>query len=111
MTIVEFINARLDEEARLSDEVPTADEPIDVHEPAHGMWVYDDDYRHDSIVIDEVRLNREVTAKRKMLAYMVDEWVDSYEGPGSQMLRHRMLCCMAEVYMDHPDYRENLEFP
>lgn len=109
MTIVEFLNARLDEEDRLSDEVPTADEPVDVHDPAHGMWVYDDDYRHDSIVIDEVRLKREIAAKRAILDSTVGE-LERYGNmpPEAHIMASEVIKAMAAVYSDHPDYEEAL---
>lgn len=130
MTIIEFLNARLDEEDRLADDMldyqkhrsGKADaEPIDVHDPAHGLWVYDDDRMHDTIAMDETRLKREVAAKRAILT-------NHACGTGLHWQKDRPTCercldpdwpedeasafpcatvrALATVYADHPDYQE-----
>ncbi|MFY7065972.1 DUF6221 family protein [Nocardiopsis changdeensis] len=110
MGIVEFLNARYDEEDRLADDMLDYQkhrsrsgeiDPIDVHDPAHGMWVYDDDRMHNTIAMDEVRLKREVAAKRGILAFF-----ERADGDSAWWYEDAVLGQLAAVYADHPDYRE-----
>jgi hypothetical protein len=86
MTIVEFLRARLEEDAddarrRLADD------------SQFGMWE-----------LDPERTLREVEAKRRML----DEYEQSVRAVGHGLSRalYRVVFGFVEVHADHPDYDE-----
>ena len=116
MTLHEFLTARLEEEDRLADDMLGYQkhrlgevDPIDVNEPAHGMWVYDDDRMHDTIAIYELRLKREIAAKRAILSEHEDaEYLYKHdsEAPDAVAALRIVVRHMAAVYTDHPDYQQ-----
>jgi hypothetical protein len=113
MTITEFIEARIagDEAAahasieaaemypygdRKLPRLAVEDVPDQVRGYLGGTWG-EHFARHDP-----ARVLAECAAKRQMLA-KIPRMGDPYDGPGTSIY---VLQCLASVYKDHPDYRQ-----
>lgn len=117
--IVEFLNARLDEDERLAKAAAPGIWQADIEETADDQeyvvlaWAkvsvsHGDLYGHANAQHiarhDRERVLREVTAKRDLVAQIVklDSWTDDY---GFHREYRKALIALATVYADHPDYR------
>lgn len=61
--LVEFIHSCLDADERIANEVSGLYEDS----PGPGVWVHDDDYRHDSLMVTKRAVLDDVAAKRAIL--------------------------------------------
>lgn len=131
--IVEFIEARLDEDEEAARDAAGWDQSGSVRDP--GVWcregvnsVIDSSRRlviygdgpapEDSQVQHIVRQNparvlREVAAKRKMLGMLAPSWPhdDDRYTLGWQDAVWIALKTLASAYSDHPDYQEDWPIP
>jgi hypothetical protein len=105
--LVEWLRAQLDEDERVAREVPAGDGDS-------TLFVLDDDYRHDKIVISRDRVLRGVETKRRILAEVIpmmdgmDEKIDEEWNAGEPVSYSSpiLLRLMALPYCDRPGYRE-----
>lgn len=94
-------------EARLAEDELTLHEAGDA-ESAPGdykLYVWDDDYRHNTVVIPPSRARRELEAKRKLLAAHLD-YYGSEDDEGYPI---PTLSILAGVWADHEDYAALVE--
>ncbi|MEV8637765.1 DUF6221 family protein [Streptosporangium sp. NPDC051023] len=99
--IVAFIEARLaEDEVTLCEAGDAESAPGD-----HKLYVWDDDYHHNTVVIPTSRARRKIEAKRKLLAAHLDYYgADDDEGYPIPTLS-----ILAEVWSDHEDYAALVE--
>jgi hypothetical protein len=64
-------------------------------EPGPGIWVHDDDYRHDSLMVTRRSVLADIAAKRASLRYAVDVLRDM-----------RLVQIMAGGYRHRPGFSE-----
>ncbi|GAA1455510.1 DUF6221 family protein [Nocardiopsis tropica] len=130
MTIVEFINARLDEEERVAKDAASSLVSLADQEGAAETWEADT----DSVVTmtgvsgmtrlfvdaesdvtthiarhDPARVLREIAAKRAIVQEYtdaVDLWERESEAPDSVGALEAVIRLLAAVHADHPDYRQ-----
>lgn len=98
VSIVGFLLARLAEDVAVVDEAGKADGqswPRD-----HALSVLDDDYRHDTIVVEAPRVLRDVEMCRKLIAAHVDYYGDESD----HLYPIPTLSLLAERYSTHDDY-------
>ncbi|MFF4417070.1 DUF6221 family protein [Streptosporangium sp. NPDC001559] len=95
-----FIEARLAEDERTLLEAGDTDPA-----PNHQLYVLDDDYRHNQVVIPTSRARRELEAKRKLLAAHAHIPGDGINFTFAERDRaEETLCLLALPYSDHPEY-------
>lgn len=101
--LVKFLRARLNDDERVIHEAGRTDGD-------HELYVLDDDYRHDRIVISGKRAQDEVAAKRRI--------IDRYEQQAARASENAMeedrawtlepvLLDLALPYASHPDYQQD----
>lgn len=121
--LVTFLQARLDEDEQVAQQVTP------LPGPGPTMWVLDDDYKHNTLVIDASRVLADVTAKRAIVALHTghhecvtwrrhstvlepdDEFGEprtstTLVSPGYIHENDPTLRLLASVYSDHADYRQ-----
>lgn len=98
MTIVDFLNARLAEDLAVIDEAHKGDEKPEPGD--YALYVYDDDYLHDTIVVSAPRVRQDVEMCKRLIAAHV-----GYYGPGDdEYWPIPTLSILASRYSTHPDY-------
>lgn len=100
--LVTFLRARLDEDEQVARQVTMCegDDP--------SLWVLDDDYKHDTLVIDSARVLAEVAAKRRMVEQCGEAAADAINyAREARDLADDTLRLLALPFSDHPDYDES----
>ncbi len=65
--LMETFRARLDRDEQVAIGVSPA------NGPGPSLWVLDDDYKHDTLVIDSARVLADIAAKRRLLELRVGD--------------------------------------
>lgn len=100
--LVAFLKDRLDELQWVAESV-TAHTDQGWDPP---VWVQDDDYKHNTLIVDKTWLLADVAAKRQIIewqTYMADE----IENDGARAAWESIVRLLASVWSDHPDYAQN----
>lgn len=101
MNLVEFLSARLDEDARVATEVRPHEYLTTRDDASLGTA---DVGGYDTVAITSGRVLAEVDAKRRIVDLITFPSGGIREPSGPEQAA--VVRIMAEVYVDHPDYRE-----
>ena len=108
MSIVKFLNARLDDDENLLKVLVDGFEDTPKWGQGHPGWGrrYEGHFDRDVPEAMQVRMRREIAAKRALVASTVMRIAEGWGYHDNEHLVERDLGPMAAIYADHPDYEQ-----